>query len=1425
MDGDVGGAQEAIKLLAKETGLSFIKDVTDRHISLPQAATNTTLWTTEIEPLFHLITHPLVVDSAILEQQVATIFNFLYGVGGDRMTRLFVYIIQLLKSSPGASLPRMAVVELTIDVLSKLMDCNTSNIVNTKFSALATGLSEWLKTPSTQPEEEFSRLQASKYLDYIQLRLSVGDEIAVLTSRPQQANATREQFKLRRDLPGQLCAEGPRHDNDHAEITDIKILPTYKEIFSTQAEYLPTTDPSQWHLKGIRGRLDREFRLLREDTVGQLRDAVRETLEAIRKPHDSGTRRTPKNGARTYTYDFPVPENVALDRQNGLEMLIRCQQPPAVRNLSAKKRKEWWMQSKRLQAGALVCVLNAAGSVLFCVVSNSTLRSTDDKQARPMRGLSPEQLADRRRLNLSEDDHFLFVRLQLVEPKAAEIGRALRWYQDIGGSARRYLVEFPGILLASFNDTLAALQKMYRNPDVPFGQLIAPSGDGAVQATVERPQYANKAGFAFDLGCLTTGKQPFLARPGKLPTPQDVAARTSLDPTQSSALLNTLSRGLSLIQGPPGTGKSYTGERIIKVLLANTKAAKLGPILCVCYTNHALDQLLEHLLDDNIGGIIRIGSRSQSERLQDLNLRTVARAITQTKSEKHNMYVTGRSIDESVEEAESLLQNLSSSTSWTVIKEHLNHEYPSHHLELFPVGEDGWETVNYSPERNIDKWLSGGYGFERPSRPLEVLEEAPLSDMTRDERRLLYHHWTKTIRDGAISKIISVNLEYTQLTDQRARLRRDVDLRGLQQAQVVGVTTTGLARNLDLLRRLRCKVMLCEEAGEVLEAHILTALLPSVEHAILIGDHLQLRPQIQNYDLQSTNPRGAQYSLDMSLFERLVAPPDAADARIPFSMLETQRRMHPSIADLIRRTLYPSLQDADRVSKYPEVMGMRKRLFWLQHEQPEAGVASSDPLSTSHSNEFEVEMTTALVSHLVRQGEYSKADIAVITPYLGQLQRLRRKMESMFEICLNERDQEDVEALEAFGTDASANTPAAGPRANLGKKTLLKSIRVATVDNFQGEEAKVVVICLVRSNPQNNCGFLRTSNRINVLLSRAQHGMYIIGNANTYRSVPMWDDVIRRLQAGGNFGTSLELQCPRHPKTPIAVSQPDHFLAFSPESGCSLKCEKRLLCGHSCPGRCHADILHDSVKCLEDCPRPKKGCDHPCPLRCGDPCHAKCQTLLEDISLELPCGHLVSSARCWEAQNPASILCTRQVTRVVPGCKHMVKALCPVDVSLPTYTCTAKCDHILGCGHKCQRQCSLCNPRQPEDGTIEKGRVDHGTCKTICGRTYTACPHACRALCHDGTPCPPCNEPCEVRCGHSRCSKRCHEPCTPCAEQHCHSTCTHAQCTMPCAAPCNWVPCSKRCEILLSCGHQCMYYLLPFDLTTPPYANHSFLCH
>ncbi|KAF0645876.1 hypothetical protein FPSE5266_03839 [Fusarium pseudograminearum] len=1143
LDGDIGAAQDAIKLLAKDSGLAFIKAVVELHIPHTHTLANFALWESEVKPMFSLVTHPRVVDSAVLEQQVADLFNFLLGVQGRRMTKLFNFILQLLVNSP---LPAEAdlrgnILELSLNVLSKIIDCNTNNIVNPECGRLVSAFVQLMhQHPGSQ--DDFSFLQASKYIEYMQQRLDTGKDIPDLVYS-QALPVSREEFVLKRNGPGTLSAEGRRHDNDHANINKIKIMPTYDEIVSPRAEYLPTKYPSQWHIDGIRGRLDREFRLIREDTVGQLRDVVRDMLEAARDPKQRALQKS--KTMRTFNYEDPVTINVDWHRIGGLEMVVRCNQLPVVSKLDAKKRREWWGQSKRLQSGALVCLFDVTGTVLFCVVSDTTMRSKDDKDARKMdtKDKDKNQESDKEVRTLSDDKAVLFVNLKLVDPTTREISQAMRWFRNTRSSPRRYLVEFPGVLLDSFKHTLSALQKMHERPNVPFKNLLAPSKDSDSDTDVGLPHYARRPGFTFDLSCLSTDNSTLIMDPHSPITPEALALKTSLDPTQSAALLNTLTRELSLVQGPPGTGKSYTGEKIIKVLLNARKKATLGPILCVCYTNHALDQLLEHLLDDGIKSIIRMGSRSKSERLQNLNLRTIAKEASLTKSERSSLWEADQGIREDVDEGRKLLRELAVCQSWTSVKALMSSEYPRQHMEMFGDDRDGWKTVIHQPEMVIHRWLQGGINTGANPRQLEQLKHVPLQSLSRDERTILHRHWVKSIRDPIITKLARLNKQYNDDVTRKDEIRGDIDLRCLNEADIVGVTTTGLARNLTLLRKLRCKVLLCEEAGEVLEAHNLTALLPSIEHTILIGDHLQLRPQIQNYDLQSTNPRGKQFSLDVSLFERLVEPSHDTAVKIPYSVLETQRRMHPSIAELVRSTLYPSLKDSENVEEYPQVVGMRRRLFWFDHDHPETA-NDNESTSTSKSNSFEVDMTASLVSHLSQQGKYGAGDIAVLTPYLGQLQLLRRRMESMFEICVNDRDEDELEAIEEEGTDTKTPNFSA-----LRKTTLLKTVRVATVDNFQGEEAKIIVISLVRSNPQQECGFLKTSNRINVLLSRAQHGMYIIGNQSSYERVPMWAGVIKILAAGENIGTKLELQCPRHPETPALVSHPEHFSQMSPEGG------------------------------------------------------------------------------------------------------------------------------------------------------------------------------------------------------------------------------------------------------------------------------------
>ena len=66
------------------------------------------------------------------------------------------------------------------------------------------------------------------------------------------------------------------------------------------------------------------------------------------------------------------------------------------------------------------------------------------------------------------------------------------------------------------------------------------------------------------------------------------------------------------------------GALIAQMIRENTDES----ILCVCYTNHALDQFLEHLYDNGETRIVRIGGRSQSEKLQKYNLKELARSKT-----------------------------------------------------------------------------------------------------------------------------------------------------------------------------------------------------------------------------------------------------------------------------------------------------------------------------------------------------------------------------------------------------------------------------------------------------------------------------------------------------------------------------------------------------------------------------------------------------------------------------------------------------------------------------------------------------------------------------------------------------------------------------------------------------------------------------
>ena len=100
------------------------------------------------------------------------------------------------------------------------------------------------------------------------------------------------------------------------------------------------------------------------------------------------------------------------------------------------------------------------------------------------------------------------------------------------------------------------------------------------------------------------------------------------------------------------------------------------------------------------------------------------------------------------------------------------------------------------------------------------------------------------------------------------------------------------------MEKIGPEVVLVEEAGEILEAHVLASLSKNCKHLIMIGDHKQLRPKIEHYPLQKESGKG--YDFNVSLFERLAR-------NLPPATLTVQHRMHPEISAISKMLTYPEL--------------------------------------------------------------------------------------------------------------------------------------------------------------------------------------------------------------------------------------------------------------------------------------------------------------------------------------------------------------------------------------------------------------------------------------------------------------------------------------------------------------------------------------
>lgn len=62
---------------------------------------------------------------------------------------------------------------------------------------------------------------------------------------------------------------------------------------------------------------------------------------------------------------------------------------------------------------------------------------------------------------------------------------------------------------------------------------------------------------------------------------------------------------------------------------------------------------------------------------------------------------------------------------------------------------------------------------------------------------------------------------------------------------------------------------------------------------------------------------------------------------------------------------------------------------------------------------------------------------------------------------------------------------------------------------FQGKEKNFIILSLVRSNRHGSIGFMENLKRLNVGMTRAKFGLFLVGNPLTFLNKPIWHEIIK----------------------------------------------------------------------------------------------------------------------------------------------------------------------------------------------------------------------------------------------------------------------------------------------------------------------------
>jgi regulator of nonsense transcripts 1 len=277
--------------------------------------------------------------------------------------------------------------------------------------------------------------------------------------------------------------------------------------------------------------------------------------------------------------------------------------------------------------------------------------------------------------------------------------------------------------------------------------------------------------------------------------------------------------------------------------------------------------------------------------------------------------------------------------------------------------------------------------------------------------------------------------------------------------------------------------LIVDEANQLVDPELLIPIVLDPTSVTLYGDSKQIGASCHSRQSQLCG-------YTVSLLERVCTFAERNAALNQSILLAKQYRMHPALAEFSSRQFYDG-----QVKSGVTAEEMTKSLSHITFPDPDIPLLFLDcptfceyqsESGTSYWNSKETIALAEILDRLHQSGVDVK-QIGVITFYDGEVDFAK---EAILALC---------------------NSP----------EPFTSQIEVHSVDAYEGRDVDYVVLVCVRANPQGEIGFLQDAGRMNVALTRARYGLFVVGNVLTLESGSNWRDFCQYCREKGLIINSL----------------------------------------------------------------------------------------------------------------------------------------------------------------------------------------------------------------------------------------------------------------------------------------------------------------